>query len=266
MSPPANCTVKTFYISSKLRDTSKYPSGSDFTYSLPVTLTNVVGIAIRDYKFSPETLINNNNRQLRVYIDDGSTDVTVQLATGNYNNTVSDVLTALNTLLLPYQVAFTLNVVTNRVEFAFTNTFVTDYIYLAPCGLLKILGFPSGILLYRTTIPVNYPSGVSLFLTTAVAPNVYDVHMLSDMVVRIADLETISSPDAVTNRATAVLFNSQPNYVTKQCLDHYIPLMQTQSRVQSLRIKLMNVEGDPYDTVYNDAAFLLEVFCCNELC
>lgn len=144
MSPPANCTMKTFYINTSLRDTVKYPNGSDFTYDLPATLNNVLGIAIRDYKFVPD--INGK-----------------------------------------------------------------------------------------------------------------------DMIIRIHDLETIHSTDAITNRASAILFNTQLNHVAKQCLDHYMPLIQTQRRLQSLRIKLLTTTGELYDTDNKEVAFLLEVYCCNEI-
>jgi hypothetical protein len=265
MAPPSNCTVKTFYISSGLRDKRKYPNGSDFTYELPATLNHVVGISIRDYKFSPESLINNANNTFQIFIDNGSTNVIKTLAVGNYNNSISDLIIAINVLLSTYQIAFSLNTSTNLVELTFTGPFVTDYVYLPASPILRFLGFPDGIVLYRSAVPTPSPPS-PLFQTMAVASQAYDVYIMSDMVVRITDLETIQSTDAITNRSTAVLFNSQPNYVVKQCLDHYIPLLQIQSRLQALKIKLLNIEGDYYDTVNNDAAFILEVYCCNEIC
>ncbi len=246
MKPPANCILRTFLVATIKRDMSKYPNGSDFVFDLPITLNNVVGVAIRDYKFAPETLVNQNNRTLSVSRDGGSL-TSVSIAAGNYSNSINDVLTALNTAFATDQLTFSIDGITGKVQVAFSAGLATSTMRVVYGPLLRVLGFTSDIMLNVTD--------------SVVAPNAYDVWNLSDMVLRIQNVETIMSNDAVTNRATAVLFNTPNSMVSKQCLDHYTPLLQTQQRLQSLKIQLLNIEGDLYDTVHNEAMFTLEFYC-----
>jgi hypothetical protein len=246
MKPPGNCILRTFLVASGKRDVVKYPSGSQFVYDLPITLTNVVGVAIRDYKFGPETLVNQNNRTLSVSRD-GASLATVSIDAGNYANSITDLLTALNTAFTADQLTFVVDGGTGRVQVTFTAGTATTTMRVVFNPLLRILGFTSDITLNA--------SG------SLIAPNAYDVWNLSDMVLRIQNVETILSNDAITNRATAILFNTPSGMVSKQCLDHYTPLLQTQQRLQSLKIQLLNMEGDLYDTVYNEAMFMLEFYC-----
>lgn len=261
MAPPNDLVMRTILVATSKRDKTKYPHPSDFTYELPITLNNVVGMAIRDYKFVNEALINENNKSLTINIDNGAVDGDITLDTGNYDNNISTLLSAINSKIAAYDIQFTLDQNVNRVTLAFTGSFVTSDVILSPSPILRILGYDGGVAMYRTTAP-SLPSGVKSYLTTATAENKYDTWNLSELVLRITDVETILSNDAVTNRCTAVLFNTgSANFSTKQCLDHYIPLLQQQHRIQALRIKLLNMDGDLYDTINHDACFLIEFYC-----
>ncbi len=218
-------------------------------------------MAIRDYKFVNETLINENNKSMIIDIDDGAVNGNITLSVGNYDNDISTLLTAINTKIAPYDIQFTLDQNVNRVTLAFTGSFVTDNVMILPSAVLRILGFENGVCLYRNTEP-SLPSGVKGYQTTATAEYKYDTWNLSELILRITDVETVLSNDAVTNRCTAVLFNTgSSNFSSKQCLDHYIPLLQQQHRLQYLRIKLLNMDGDLYDTINHDACFLIEFYC-----
>lgn len=256
--------VRTFVIATERRDKNLYPHPSEFTYQLPVTLTNVVGVAVRDFKFGNESLINSNNKNITVYGDDGDVDGTVQLTPGDYSNDISALLSHINTQFSPYGVQFTVNTTTQRVQLTFTGAGITDYLMISYSPVMRILGFDSGILIYRSTVPASVPIGVKTFLLTAEATNAYDVfNNKSEMVLRITDVEALLSPDAVLNRSTAVLFNTTDaaNKTIRQCQDRFTPLLQTQARLQALRIKLLNMDGDLFDTINNEAVIVLELYC-----
>ena len=251
--------VRSFLVDTSKRDPVRYPSSSDFTYELPVTLTNVVGIAIRDYKYFPETLINNNNRAITVIID--GTTRTVTIANGAYSSNINTLITELNSAFASHNIGFSVNG-SNMVVISFTGSAIGSYLTIPPSPILRILGFPQGIVLYRSAnAPATFPTGYAKYANSGVASSPYDVWTVSDIVLRITDVETIMSNDPVTNRCTSVLFTEQTNQVSSQKLDHYTPLLQMQHRLQSLRIKLLNTDGDLYDTVYNPALFLIEFYC-----
>lgn len=264
MTRPENTIVRTFVVATERRDKNLYPHPSDFTYQLPVTLTNVVGVGIRDFKFGNESLINQNNKSIRIYGDGDLIDGTLQLTPGDYNNDINALLSHVNTLFAPYGVQFSINNATQKVQFTFTGAQVTNYIVVEYGPLLRILGYTSGILLYRTTPPNLSGTGFQAYLTTADATNAYDTYNnKSEMVVRITDVEALLSNDPVTNRCAAILFNSTDgnNKTIKQCQDQYTPLLQAQARLQALRIKLLNMDGDLYDTINNEAVLIIEFYC-----
>lgn len=259
--------MRTFFVATGKRDKTKYPHSSDFAYELPIDLKNVIGVAIRDFKFANEPLINENNRYMSVLFN-STLQSTVTLTSGSYNNDINAVIDELNTEYGPaYHILFSLQ--NDRVVISINGSpSQISNIVLYPSPILRILGFPNGtgVCLYRdgTNPPAGLPTTVIPYNTSATAPNQYDVYNMTEMVVRITDVETIFSNDPVTDRCTAVLFNNGPvGYTVKQCADHYIPLLQVQSRLQTLRIKLLNMEGDLYDTIDNEAAFLIEFYCQN---
>ncbi len=264
MQMQGNCIVRSFVIATERRDKNLYPSGSDFTYQLPVTLTNVVGVAVRDYKFGNETLVNQNNKLLRIYGDAGAIDGTIELTPGNYSNSITLLLAHINTLFVPYGVQFSINNITSKVQLTFTGPAVTDYIAIEFGPVLRILGFEGGIAIYRTTSPTGIPFNAQTFLTTANASNSYDAYNnASELVVRIIDVEALLSNDSVTNRCTAILFNNTDSTgkTVHQCQEKFTPLLQTQARLQALRIKLLNMDGDLYDTVNNEVILIIEFYC-----
>jgi hypothetical protein len=225
-------------------------------------LNNVVGVAIRDFKFGNELLINENNKNFR--LDFEGQQVVAALTPGSYNNEVSYLISHINSVINTHKLTLSIDTATGRVKIQYTGN---SYVIIYPTSLLRVLGFPDGtmigICLYGTgSQPASLPSNVVPYGANVVAPSAYDCYNLSEMVLRIKDVEAILSNDAVTDRCTAILFNSNSSsYTVKQCLDHYIPLLQRQSRLQSLKIKLLNMEGDLYDTVNNEAVFLMEFYC-----
>lgn len=262
---PHQHVVRTFVVATERRDKNLYPNGSDFTYQLPSTLTNVVGVGIRDYKFGNETLVNQSNKTLRIYGDAGAVDGNLVLTVGNYSNDINLLLNHMNTLLDPYKVQFSINNTTSKVQLTFTNlSGIADFFAIEYNPILRILGFDTGIAIYRSTSPSGIPFQVSASLTTSNAVNAYDVfNNPSELVVRITDVETLLSNDSVTNRCTAILFNdtSSSSKTVHQCQDRFTPLLQVQARLQALRIKLLNMDGDLYDTVNNEVILVIEFYC-----
>jgi len=258
MGPPNNCVMRSFLIATSKRDKSKYPHPSEFTYELPMPMTNVVGVAFRDFKFGNEDLINQSNKDVLINVN--GIDVNVSLTTGNFNNDITQLLNMLNSAFSDYKLEFTKP--STKVVATITSS-STDYIKIYKTPLLRILGFDPdvGLCVYRSGLAPAETPNMHQFQSPAIAPMDYDVYNLSELVVRIRELETILSNDIVTDRSTAVFFNgSMQGYTTKQSADHYIPLLQVQHRLQSLHIKLLNMEGDLYDTFNNEAVFLLELY------
>ena len=267
---PDRYDLRTFVIATGKRDTAKYPHPSRFAYDLPLTISNVFGVSIRDYQFGSETLINENNRAIAISGVVGGTPFSksVTLAVGAYGNAIGTLITALNAAMTSESVpaVFSLVALSDRVRLALgSGTSAGDYIFLSGTNsLLRILGFGGTVLVYNTTAPAGVTGAFTGTLAGGgvTAASRYDVNNLSEMVVRIDELEALLSNDAVTNRSTSILFNgNSANYTVRQAQDHYIPLLQKQQRVQRLHIQLLNMEGDLYDTVNNEAVFILEVYC-----
>lgn len=263
MKEPGNQVVRAFLVSSDYRDKIAFPNPSQFDYELPITLTDVEGISIRDYKFRKETIINNNNKQVKLYGDNGSINKTIVLTTGDYSNDITQLLTYLNTTFNPEGIEFSLDTTQNYVTIGFHQNKISSFIIIQSNPLLESLGFSeNGVCIYRTTKPTGQSDALTYYNTTATTTIPYDVWNTSNMVVRIKDVEAISAPNSVADRAAAVLFSCGDSSTTvKQCLDHYIPLLQPQSRLQKLRIQLLNMNGDLYDTLHSEVVFLIRFYC-----
>lgn len=255
--------VRYMFVSTGHRDTSKYPSASEFTIEIPLVIKNVYAVAIRNYKYTPEKLINTNTSTFEFSANTGAVTGTLRIDTGDYNNSIDDLLFALNTVLAAYDVQFSIDAVTQKVQFTFAGSYVSDYFAIPSCKILTILGFPNGILLYRTgSAPMSLPSNVDGYDTIALASSAYRMYNDTDMIIRITDVEAIMSSHTASNRATAVIMSSRvPNSIVESTPYHPLPLLQIQHRIQQLRIKIVNSDGDLYDLGEEDASFLLEFHC-----
>lgn len=258
--------MHTFFVSTDRRDRTKYPNASDFVYDLPITLNQVTAFAVRDFKFKRETLINANNQKLAINYN--GTSITATLQKGDYSNDITSLLNALNAALSAANVpiAFTVNGAGIVTCTASDPPHQDYYVVIQATSLLRILGYMpnTGICLLKgsATAPTGLASNIIISANPFVAPNPYDTWTFADMVMRITDIETILSPDPVTNRCSAVLFHTcTDGTMCKQALDHKIPLLQTQSRLQRLHIRLLNTDGDLYDNSTFEAMFLLEFYC-----
>lgn len=265
MNNPAVC--HNVFVSTRHRDTSKYPSASEFVIDAPMTLKKVHSVYVKSFKYVPEALINNNNNEFTFKADNGAVlQGTIRLPPGDYNESIDDLLTAINNTLATYGVHFTLDE-NDAVNFTFSNGFITRYFSIPDCRLLKLLGFTSGICLYRTgQAPSPLPSGTSGYEATAAATGSYKTSNDTDLILRIADIEAILSCDSVANRATAIIVSSRSNkHVVEHTPTTPYPLLQVQQRVQRLRISILNSEGLPYDIGDNEMSFVIE-FHCHEPC
>ena len=255
--------VRAFLVSSDYRDKIAFPNPSQFDYELPITLNDVEGISIRDYKFRKETIINNNNKVLQIYGDNGTINRTFILTNGDYSNDINQLITYLNSILNPEGLTISLDSTQNYVIISLYQTNVSSYIIIRPNPLLGSLRFPTnGICIYKTSPPAGENNLLTYYNTTATTQIPYDVWNTNNMVIRIKDVEAISAPNSVADRAAAVLFScGDSNTTIKQCLDHYIPLLQPQSRLQKLRIQLLNMNGALYDTLHSEVVFLIRFYC-----
>jgi hypothetical protein len=261
-----NSTHRNIFFSTKQRDKTLFPSSSRFDVELPSALKNVHSIKIRNYKYIPETFISSNNYAIPyTVVSGGTTTDTYYLTKGDYTNGISSLLTAINNLFTAYDVEFTIDTNTQLIKFDFTAATVTGYILIPSCGVLKILGFTNGICLYRTgQAPSPIPDGYTGYSETngALASEDYIEARETNLVVRITDLEAIVSFDAICDRSTAILLSSRcPLYTIEKGPDKPYPLLQIQSRIQKLRITLLNMDGEPYDFGGNEASFMFEFHC-----
>lgn len=239
------------YFSSEDRDVTKYPSASSFVLDLPDTLTQIHGISVSHFKFVPEKLINNNNNTFSfTAIGDRTVNGIITIANGNYSTNISNLLSAINNELIPYNVQFTLDYTTNRVTgFIQNGAFRTTGFTIKPCRILNILGF--------TNDTVNISSSS---IAVAISPS----NMINDtsMIVQIKDINTISSPNQYAHRSSAVLFCSNcKDCKIEQSSKDYTSLSQVQYRLQRLNVNLVNVYGEPYDLTQYDASFLIHFYC-----
>jgi hypothetical protein len=257
--------VRSVFVSSKHRDVARHPNASDFVVDLPVVIHKVYGVNVRNFKYTAEPLINRHNQDFTFVANGGAVFGTVRLEPGDYSQSITDLLAAINTTLDPYDVQFTLDPNTHRVLFTFAGAFITDYFAIADCKLLRLLGYTSGIQLWVGN-PGAALSGHTSFTGTAAASGDYRVINDTDLILRIGDLEAILSPDAVANRATAVLVSSRSsqNVVERTPQVGCYMLLQTQHRLQQLRIQILNSSGELYDLGGDEAAFLIELYCNQE--
>ena len=261
-STPANLgLIRTIFLSVSHRDTQSYPSSSDFVVDLPTTINHVHGVAVRNFKYTPEPLINANNNVF-TFVIDGSTTGTLRLSKGDYTQSIPELLAEINNLLNAYDVHFMVNPDTQKVDFTFAGSYVTSYFAIPSCKLLKLLGFSDGICLHRTGATFSTPSGTVRYETSAAATSAFKIVNDTDMIIRITDIEAMLSVSSVCNRATAILLSSRsPQSVVEQVQHMYSPLLQTQQRVQRLRVKILNSDGDLYDLNDEDASFTIDFYC-----
>lgn len=261
------CTRQTFvrniYVSTRQRDIVKYPSASDFTIELPITLKNVHGVVIRNFKYTPEPLVHNNNRTFTFVANSGTVSGSLSLTKGDYGQDITTLLAEINSYLNAYDVQFSIDTTTQKVQLSFAGSFVTNYFAIPYCPLLQLLGYRTGVCLYRTGLaPATLPNTTIGYDTVAVATNNYRTVNDTDMIIRITDVEAIFSQDATANRATAILMSSRsPLNVTEVLPNDYYQLMQVQHRLQQLRIKILNSSGTSYDLQDEDASFLIQFYC-----
>ena len=262
---PEKTICRNVYVSSRQRNTSLFPSAARFDIDLPVTIKYVHGVNVRNYKFSPEMLVNGNNQTFAINVD-GTTPATVRLAKGDYSNDITTLLTALNTAFTTYQITFSVNTTTNKVQLTFSGAYVTNYILIPYNSLLAALGYTTGICLYRTgNAPSPIPTGYTGYDTTAAAPNAYEIVNDGDLVLRIVDLEALYAADSVSNRATAVLpATREVRGMVASCPDTYYELNQVQARLQKLRISVFNTAGAAYDIDSSGLSFIIEFHCFAE--
>lgn len=255
------------FLSTRHRDTTLYPSPSSFVIDLPATLNNVYGVRIRNFKYVPEPLINNNTNTFSFTANGGSVSANITLTKGDYNQDITTLLAEINNHLLPYGVQFTINAPTGNVQFGFSSGYVTDYFTIPQCRLLNILGFPAGIWLYRAGNAPSQnilPSQTTPYNTVAIASNTYQELNYTDMIIRVVDLEAIQSFDSVCNRATAILMSSRSSQsVLSKNTNQMFRLLQQQHRLQRLRITILNSYGDLYDLDQEEASFMFEFYCKN---
>ena len=142
---------------------------------------------------------------------------------------------------------------------------VQQYIAIYACSALKALGFLQGVILKRPGATMTPVSGdFDTFTSSGTASLPFIIQPSSDMVLRITDIETIISNDASTNRASMILYSDQDAYTMNPNIDAFVPLLQTQHRLQTLRIQLQNTRGELYDTDNYDASFILQFYCVPE--
>lgn len=260
MSKTPTTIIRNVYVSTDQRDITAYPSASDFTLDLPVTLKQVYGVMVKNYKFTPESLINANNTTFSFAGQTGSTVLNgvITVPVGDYSQDITQLLSAINNELAPYQVHFT--IISGIVEFTFSGGYINKYFSIPYCNILSILGFTNGVCIYRTgELPTNLPQTVVPSLSAGSATNIPQIINNGDLIVRINGVETIVSANSSANRATAVLMASRsPNATLENMQKHVYPLLQTQSRLQRLQIQLLNTNGDFYDFASDPASFLIE--------
>jgi len=231
-----------------------------------MVLKNIVGVSFRSFKFGKERIVNENNKVISFTIDEGEANITGSATVNLGDYTIYQLLSQINSQLAAYGVAFSLIEETKRVVLTFDGAIVQEFITIYPNTILRALGFPNGICMYRTAPPAS-SSGADLYDTSAVAPNAFDISTTSDMVVRIRDVEAIMSNDPIVNRSTMVLYgDADADYTVNRNQEQYISLLQVQQRLQVLRIQLLNTQGDLYDTINNEATFLICFYCMRDTC
>lgn len=261
--------VKNVYFSTNQRDATRYPSASSFTLDLPDTIKKVAAVRVRNFKYTPESLVNANNRSVTVIV--GSAAHTVTIPQGDYGQSIATFLTTVNGLLATYGIVFTVDANTNLTTLGFTTVSgASRVVQILYCGLLKILGFTTGVCVYTGPAPAKSSLGPNVIFTGSSTVGSLPCAVINntDLVLRITGLEAISSVDNTCDRATAVLMSTRvPLGTVYNLQEKPLPLLQVQHRLQVLRVQILNTVGDPYDlTTGGGASFLLELHCLTESC
>ena len=270
ISRSTNNLIRNVYLSTRLRDQTKFPSASDFIVDLPITLKQVHAIRIRNFKYTPEPVINSNNNTFDYSFSSttGNGSGTITIPKGDYDQDISQILGVVNGYLNQYDVQFTLNPTTQFAQLVFAQPSGTNTFQMPYCGLLKLLGYANGIYLYRSGSPpsqASLPIPMIAYRSTSAATNAYSAVNDTDLILRIYDLEAIFSTDSVCHRATAVLMSNRSNKGYAYYLQEWpYPLLQIQHRIQTLRVSILNSDGDPYDLNDGDASFMIEFHCYPE--
>lgn len=251
-----------------LLNSAHRPSGSEihsFDIPLPNQLKNITGFKIQSGRFFNERLIQKKNNSIVILIEtleNTQIESTVTLPNGNYSLQMSSIIQVLNQETSGLQITFEATT-DERVLISLQNA---RQVLLKRSPLLELLGFPSGVLITNSTFPPTLnlaTDAYQVYSGIALAPQHYNLETPNDLVLDIHRIDVVQANTSTHHRSSAVFFvNRQASYTfVDSSQNEFSRLQEPVERLLSLRVKVTDANGNPYDFEGRDFCFLLTFEC-----
>jgi hypothetical protein len=257
-------TTKTICVDTFFRSNYKYTKSTDYTYTFPETINNVVSIEIKSIEI-PYTWYNISALQKNnsfIIIDNTDTSHTITLPDGNY--TLNDILTILTSPLDILNVQISVVPNSNRVNFICNTLFTLQFSSTGPVSLGWLLGFRE---LSYTGLATYTSESLSLLTQSPYFfIDVDDFHNnhITDAVISVIRNQT--TPSYIGNNILArvavpstAVFNSyilntqSSDYILKK-REYFGPV-----KLEKMNIRILNRFGEVIDLNKNDYSIVFEV-------
>ena len=256
--------TKTICVDTFFRSNYKYTKATDFTYTFPEYINNVVSIQIKSIEM-PYTWYNISASQKNnsfVIIDNTSIEHTFTLPDGNY--LINDIISFLNVELV--SLCITLSIVPNslNLQITSTETFTLQFSSSGQISLGWLLGF-------RESTYSDNSTYISESLPTLTSSHYFFVDVddfqnnrITDAVISVTRNQNI--PSYIGNNILAriavpssVVFNSyllntqSADYILKK-RDYFGPV-----KLEKMNIRILNRFGEVIDLNKNDYSIVFEI-------
>ena len=256
--------TKTICVDTFFRSNYKYTKSTDYTYTFPETINNVVSIQIKSIEM-PYTWYNISAAQKNnsfIIIDNTNISHTITIPDGNY--TINDILGVLTSPLDDLNVLISIVPNSNRINITCNTLIDLQFSSSGPVSLGWILGFRE--LLYENSATYTAESLPIVNQSPYFFIDVDDFHNNHTTDAVISVIRNQSTPSYIGNNILAsvavpstAIFNSyilntqSTDYILKK-RDYFGPV-----KLEKMNIRILNRFGEVIDLNKNDYSIVFEV-------
>lgn len=258
--------TKTICIDTFFRSNYKYTKSTDFTYTFPETINNVVSMQIKSIEL-PYVWYNISAAQKNnffIVTDSTNKETVITIPDGNYSvasfastNSIQTQLTAINDTI-----QMSVNQTTFITTFTSSNSFKLNFATTGPMSLGWLLGFRETS--YKDATTYTSESTCSFTLNPYFFIDVDDFHNnhSTDSVISIVKNQnttpsyignTIMARIPITTTYNSTIMNTSADYILKK-RDYFGPV-----KLEKMNLRILNRFGEVIDLNKHDYSIVFEV-------
>jgi hypothetical protein len=255
--------TKTICIDTFFRSNYKYTKSTDYTYTFPETINNVVSIQIKSIEI-PYVWYNISASQKNnffVVTDSSNNEKTIIVPDGNYS-TISSVITLIQAQLNSLSITMSNPTSTSSVQFTSTNNFTLNFTTSGPMSLGWLLGFRET--LYKDLSTYTSDTSYSFYPNHYFFIDVDDFHNnhTTDAVISVVKNQnntpsyignTIMARIPITTSYASTIMNTSSDYILKK-RDYFGPV-----KLEKMNLRILNRFGEVVDMNKHDYSIVFEV-------